>query len=118
MSLMVTPHVKYHKLTKVANKIVAPLRQDIEKLWALTFTRHCSQVHDKSKKNCSSTLNCYAYCHTPYSSNDEHLYHSIQHFLTEKLFNDVEEVKRSLLNVRVNVLGSLNFIKHISSKIF
>ncbi len=41
MSLMVTPYVKYHKLTKVVNKILFPLGQDIEKLRALSFARYC-----------------------------------------------------------------------------
>ncbi len=35
MSLMVTPYVKYHKLTEVANKLLFPLRKDIEKLRAV-----------------------------------------------------------------------------------
>ncbi len=39
MGLMVTPYVRYHKLTKVANNILFPLRQDIAKLQALTLAR-------------------------------------------------------------------------------
>ncbi len=55
----------------------------------------------QTKKNCSSTWNCYAYRHSLQSSsiasNNAHLFRSLQQFLAAKLFNDVEEVKTSVI---------------------
>ncbi len=42
MSLMVTPEVNYHKLTQVGNQMLCSLRENIEKLLASAFARHCS----------------------------------------------------------------------------
>ncbi len=100
MSLMVPHKVNYHKLTTVANKMLFPLRENIETERASAFARHCSYSHNKSKKNWSSTWDCYAYHHSLYSSsiasNDAHLFHFLQHFLAAKLCNEVEDVKTCL----------------------
>ncbi len=122
MGLMVTHKVNYHKWTPVANKVLFSLRENIEISWASAFARHCSYANDTSKKNWSSTWNCYAYRHSLYSSsiasNDAHLFHSLQHFLAAKLFlMTSRRWKRALLNILSKNLWFFNIPVCTSIKI-
>ncbi len=57
------------------------------------------QTPNQTKK-CLSALNFENLLHPPYSpdmaSTDLHLFRSLQHFLADKICNDIEEVKKCL----------------------
>ncbi len=93
----VTSDVYCRQLTKVAEKY--------HSFYGRT-TKRCSPIllHDSARphtsnqtKKCFSELNFEVFPHPPYSPDmaptDFHLFRSLQHFLSEKIFNDIEEVK-------------------------
>ncbi len=72
-------------------------------------TKRCSPIllHDNARphtpnqtKKCLSELNFEVLPHPPYSPDmpptDFHIFRSLQHFLAEKIFNDIEEAKNCL----------------------
>ncbi len=87
MSLVATPYVKYHKLTKVANKYCSHYDNTLE---------NCASLEDNARKHTANqrhqnyfpTLNCCTCCRSSYrsntASNDVHSYRSLQRFLAEK----------------------------------
>ncbi len=96
----VTSDVYCRLLTKVAEKY--------HSFYGRT-TKRCSPIllHDKARphtsnqtKKCLSELNFEVLPHPPYSPDmaptNFHLFRSLQHFLAEKMFNDIEEVKNCL----------------------
>ncbi len=88
MSQLATPYAKYHKLTKVARNYCSHYDKISENCGPLRLEENARKSHGKSKKNNFSTLNCYAYHHSPYSSNtatnDLHSFRSLQSFQAEK----------------------------------
>ncbi len=89
--------IAYQILTNIAHFTVG-LRK-IAVLYSSTITHApISQI----KRKCLSELNFEFLPHPPYSpdmaSTDFHLFRSLQHFLADKIFNDIEEVKNWLNN--------------------
>ncbi len=84
-------HVYHHKLNQVADKHRSHNERNT------IPARQSSWANDKSNKNSFFSRNAYVFRLSPYSpdiaTNDLQLFRSLQHLLTEKLFNVIEEVE-------------------------
>ncbi len=88
MSLVATPYVKHHKLTKVANKYCSHYDKASENCGPLRLEENARKHTANQRKTTFLHLNCYTCCHASYSfntaSNDVHSFCSLQRFLAKK----------------------------------
>ncbi len=104
----VTSDVYCRQLSKIAEKYHSFYGRTMKRRSPILLHDNARPHTSNQTKKCLSELNFEVLPHPPYSPNmaptDFHLFRSLQHFLADKMFNDIEEVKiASMTFMRQNI---------------